>query len=206
MSSDKELSDLGDYIKAELKEAIVSFTVAFNELTLNAKRESISQVLIFLRDTSPCKFNQLSDICGVDYPERELRFDVVYHLLSMKQNQRIRVKIQTDEETPVDSVVEIFPSANWYERETWDMYGVMFNGHPDLRRLLSDYGFQGHPQRKDFPLTGYVELRYSEEEKRVVYEPVQLVQEFRTFDFMSPWEGAKYIMPEEEKPQEGKKG
>ena len=206
MSSDKELSDLGDYIKAELKEVIVSYAVAFNELTLIAKREDIIQILIFLRDTSPCKFNQLIDICGVDYPERELRFDVVYHLLSLKQNQRIRVKIQTDEETPVNSAVGIFPSANWYERETWDMYGVMFDGHPDLRRLLSDYGFQGHPQRKDFPLTGYVELRYSEEEKRVVYEPVQLAQEFRTFDFMSPWEGAKYIMPEEEKPQEGKKG
>jgi NADH-quinone oxidoreductase subunit C len=159
--------------------------------------------MTFLRDDPTCKFVQLSTVCGVDYPEREERFEVVYHLLSLHNNQRMRVKITTDEETTVPSVTGVYPSANWYERETWDMYGIMFDGHPDLRRLLSDYGFQGHPLRKDFPLTGYVEVRYSEEEKRVVYEPVKLAQEFRTFDFMSPWEGAKYILPGDEKSEEG---
>lgn len=206
MSSDEALKDLGEHIASKNGEDVIEFNVAFNELTLNVKRDQIVKVLSFLRDDANCKFVQLTDVCGVDYPEREERFDVVYHLLSMHHNQRVRVKVSTDEETTVPSVCGVFQSANWYERETWDMYGIMFDGHPDLRRLLSDYGFQGHPLRKDFPLTGYVEVRYSEEEKRVVYEPVKLTQEFRTFDFMSPWEGAKYILPGDEKAEEGEKG
>lgn len=203
MSSDEALKDLGEHIKSHNADDVMDYKVAYNELTLNVKRDQIVNILTYLRDDPTCKFVQLSTLCGVDYPERVERFDVVYHLLSMHNNQRIRVKITTDEETTVPSVVGVFPSANWYERETWDMYGVMFAGHPDLRRLLSDYGFQGHPLRKDFPLTGYVEVRYSEEEKRVVYEPVKLAQEFRTFDFMSPWEGAKYILPGDEKAEGG---
>jgi len=168
-------------------------------LTITARADRIVAILTFLRDEGNFKFAQLSDICGVDYPGRTKRFDVVYHLLSLKYNIRIRIKVQTDDELPVPSVVGVYPCANWYEREVWDMYGVMFDGHPDLRRLLTDYGFQGHPLRKDFPLSGYVEVRYSEEERRVVYEPVKLQQEFRAFDFMSPWEGAKYILPESDK-------
>lgn len=204
MSSDEALKDLGEHIKEKCGDNVIGCKVAFNELTINVKRDQIVKVLTFLRDDAVCKFVQLTDVCGVDYPEREERFEVVYHLLSLHHNNRIRVKLSTDAETTVPSVTGVYPSANWYERETWDMYGVMFDGHPDLRRLLSDYGFQGHPLRKDFPLTGYVEVRYSEEEKRVVYEPVKLAQEFRTFDFMSPWEGAKYILPGDEKAdQEG---
>ncbi|MCX7281389.1 MAG: NADH-quinone oxidoreductase subunit C, partial [Alphaproteobacteria bacterium] len=153
----------------------------------------------FLRDDQVCKFSTLIDICGADYPEREKRFDVVYHLLSMYRNQRIRVKVQVDENTPVPSSMQVWPAANWFEREAFDMYGVPFADHPDMRRILTDYGFSGYPLRKDFPLTGYVELRYSEEAKRVVYEPVQLAQDFRSFDFMSPWEGAEYILPGDEK-------
>jgi NADH-quinone oxidoreductase subunit C len=206
MSSDEALKDLGEHIKEKTGSAVTDWKVAFNELTINVERDHIVKILTFLRDDSACKFVQLTDICGVDYPERVERFEVVYHLLSMHHNQRIRVKLTTDEETTVPSVTGVFQSANWYERETWDMYGVMFDGHPDLRRLLSDYGFQGHPLRKDFPLTGYVEVRYSEEEKRVVYEPVKLAQEFRTFDFMSPWEGAKYILPGDEKADSEKGG
>ena len=207
MSSDESLKDLGEHIKARNNSGVIGCNVEFNELTITVVREKIVEVMMFLRDDANCKFVQLSDVCGVDYPEREERFEVVYHLLSMHHNYRIRVKVTTDEETTVPSVVGVYPSANWYERETWDMYGIMFDGHPDLRRLLSDYGFQGHPLRKDFPLTGYVEVRYSEEEKRVVYEPVKLTQEFRTFDFMSPWEGAKYILPGDEKVEdEGKEG
>lgn len=203
MSSDEALKDLGEHIKNANSDTVVDYKVAFNELTVTAKRDDIVKFMTFLRDDPTCKFVQLSTVCGVDYPEREERFEVVYHLLSLHNNQRMRVKISTDEETTVPSVTGVYPSANWYERETWDMYGIMFDGHPDLRRLLSDYGFQGHPLRKDFPLTGYVEVRYSEEEKRVVYEPVKLAQEFRTFDFMSPWEGAKYILPGDEKSEEG---
>ena len=206
MSSDEALKDLGEHIKEKTGSAVTDWKVAFNELTINVERDHIVKILTFLRDDSACKFVQLTDICGVDYPERVERFEVVYHLLSMHHNQRIRVKLTTGEETTVPSVTGVFQSANWYERETWDMYGVMFDGHPDLRRLLSDYGFQGHPLRKDFPLTGYVEVRYSEEEKRVVYEPVKLAQEFRTFDFMSPWEGAKYILPGDEKADSEKGG
>lgn len=203
MSSDEALKDLGEHIQSANSLSVVDYKVAYNELTLNAIRDDIIALMTFLRDDPTCKFVQLSTVCGVDYPEREERFEVVYHLLSLHNNQRMRVKITTDEETTVPSVTGVYPSANWYERETWDMYGIMFDSHPDLRRLLSDYGFQGHPLRKDFPLTGYVEVRYSEEEKRVVYEPVKLAQEFRTFDFMSPWEGAKYILPDDEKSEEG---
>ena len=158
------------------------------------------RVLTFLRDDPGLLFKELVDLCGVDWPEREQRFDVVYHLLSLHHNQRIRVKVWTDEFTPVPSVVSVFPSAGWFEREAWDMYGILFADHPDLRRLLSDYGFDGHPLRKDFPLTGYVELRYDDEQKRVVYEPVKLRQEFRTFDFLSPWEGSG-LLPGDEKAQ-----
>lgn len=207
MSNLDALKEMGENIASTLENEVKGYTVAFGELTLEVRADQIVKVLTFLRDDSQCKFVQLTDICGVDYPERTKRFDVVYHLLSMINNMRIRVKVRTDEETPVPSVVGVFPAAGWYERETWDMYGVMFNDHPDLRRLLTDYGFQGFPLRKDFPLTGYVELRYSEEEKRVVYEPVQLQQEFRDFDFMSPWEGAKYILPGDEKAdEEGREG
>jgi len=207
MSNIEALKDMGEVITAALENEVRGYSVAFGELTLEVRADQIVKVLTFLRDDSQCKFVQLTDICGVDFPERAKRFDVVYHLISMINNMRIRVKIRTDEETPVASVVNVFPAAGWYERETWDMYGVMFDGHPDLRRLLTDYGFQGFPLRKDFPLTGYVELRYSEEEKRVVYEPVQLQQEFRDFDFMSPWEGAQYILPGDEKAdEEGREG
>ncbi len=169
------------------------------ELTLTADAANIAGILKFLRDDTNCQFEVLIDICGVDYPEREKRFEVVYHLLSPRLNQRIRVKIATDEATPVASVNSIFPAANWFEREAYDMFGIRFTGHPDLRRLLTDYGFQGYPLRKDFPLTGYVEVRYDDEAKRVVYEPVKLNQEFRNFDFESPWEGPNYVLPGDEK-------
>ena len=156
-------------------------------------------MLTFLRDDANCQFKLLMDVCGVDYPDRDERFDVVYNLLSLKLNQRVRVKVTTDEDTPVPSVTGVFRSANWYEREAWDLYGIFFSDHPDLRRILTDYGFEGHPLRKDFPLTGYVEVRYDDEQKRVVYEPVKLTQEFRTFDFLSPWEGMTRVLPGDEK-------
>jgi NADH-quinone oxidoreductase subunit C len=193
------LKELGEHIKQSLGEAVEGFSVAFGELTMQAQARRIVEVLTFLRDDAACRFLVLIDICGVDYPERQERFDVVYHLLSLHRNQRVRVKIETDESTPVPSVVDVFPCANWFEREAFDLYGIYFAGHPDLRRLLTDYGFIGHPFRKDFPLTGYVEVRWDDAEKRVVYEPVKLTQEFRTFDFMSPWEGARYILPGDEK-------
>jgi NADH-quinone oxidoreductase subunit C len=170
--------------------------LAFGELTISVAASDIVNMLTFLRDDAKCKFEVLIDIAGVDYPEREKRFDVVYHLLSPRLNQRIRVKVETDDVTPVPSVIDVFPAADWYEREAFDMYGIRFSGHPDLRRLLTDYGFQGYPLRKDFPLTGYVEVRYDDEQKRVVYEPVKLTQDFRNFDFESPWEG---ILPGDEK-------
>jgi NADH-quinone oxidoreductase subunit C len=204
---DGPLHELGDLIVTSLPNDVSGYEVRLDELTVVAVTPAIAKVLKFLRDDTQCQFRQLIDICGADYPNRPLRFDVVYHLLSLTHNQRIRVKVRTDEETPVPSVVEVFSSASWFERECWDLYGVMFTGHPDLRRILTDYGFQGFPLRKDFPLTGYVEVRYSEEHKRVVYEPVSLMQEFRHFDFMSPWEGAKYILPGDEKAGEaGKQG
>ena len=194
-----QLSELGDYVAAGIGSSLLSRTIAHHELTINVPRDKILEVLTFLRDEPQCRFEILIDICGVDWPAREQRFDVVYHLLSPRLNQRIRVKLQTDETTPVPSAVGLFSVANWFEREAYDMYGILFSGHPDLRRILTDYGFQGHPLRKDFPLTGYVEVRYDEELKRVVYEPVELTQEFRSFDFESPWEGTSYVLPGDEK-------
>lgn len=192
---DEALRELGEHIAGLLENEVTGTEVAFGELTVFARAEQIQKVLKVLRDDPECRFSCLIDLCGVDYPGRAKRFDVVYHLLSLHQNQRIRVKVAVDEDTAVPSVIDVYPAANWYEREAFDMYGVMFSDHPDLRRLLTDYGFTGHPLRKDFPLTGYVEVRYDEEQKRVVYEPVQLTQEFRDFDALSPWEGAKYILP-----------
>ncbi len=193
------LTELGGHIAAKLGPAIVGSKLAFGELTVEADAADIVRVLTFLRDDAECRFVCFIDICGADYPEREKRFDVVYHLLSPYKNHRIRVKVRTDEDTPVPSVISVFPAANWYERETYDLYGVLFSGHPDLRRILTDYGFSGHPLRKDFPLTGHVEVRYDDEAKRVVYEPVKLVQEFRNFDYLSPWEGTEYVLPGDEK-------
>ncbi len=196
---DEAVKELGDYIGAKVSTAFVSADVAFGELTITVSTENIPQVLKFLRDDARCRFEVLIDICGVDWPAREKRFDVVYHLLSPRVNQRIRVKAVVGENTPVPSAVGVFSAADWYEREAYDMYGILFSGHPDLRRLLTDYGFQGHPLRKDFPLTGYVEVRYDDEQKRVVYEPVKLTQEFRNFDFESPWEGVGGVLPGDEK-------
>lgn len=198
-SGTSELELHGTAIAAALGERVLGTKVAYGELTLLARAGSIVEVLTFLRDDLSCRYVNFIDICGVDYPDREQRFDVVYHLLSPHHNKRIRVKVATDEFTPVPSAIGVFPSADWFERETYDLYGVLFSDHPDLRRLLTDYGFEGHPLRKDFPLTGYVEVRYDDEKKRVVYEPVKLVQEFRTFDFLSPWEGPDYVLPGDEK-------
>ncbi|MFA7305498.1 MAG: NADH-quinone oxidoreductase subunit C [Hyphomicrobium sp.] len=180
---------------------VLASSTAFGEASVSVPLDRIVEILTKLRDDPQSQFEILIDICGVDYPERAQRFEVVYHLLSPRLNQRLRVKIATDETTAVPSVNDVFPAANWYEREAYDLYGIRFIGHPDLRRLLTDYGFQGHPLRKDFPLTGYVEVRYDDEKKRVVYEPVKLTQEFRDFDFESPWEGPNYIIPGDEKAQ-----
>jgi NADH-quinone oxidoreductase subunit C len=177
----------------------VTAKIAYGELTLSVPSDSLIGLLQFLRDDPMCRFLQLVDICGVDYPTREKRFDVVYHLLSLHRNQRIRVKVEVGEGVPVPSAIVVWPAANWFEREAFDMYGIEFSGHPDLRRILTDYGFSGYPLRKDFPLTGFVEVRYDDEQKKVVYEPVKLVQDFRKFDFISPWEGAKHILPGDEK-------
>ena len=177
----------------------VTLKSAFGELTLTTTRDNIIAVLVKLRDDPALQFEQLIDLCGVDYPQRAERFDVVYHLLSPRKNLRVRIKITTDEATPVPSIIPVYPCANWYEREAYDMYGILFADHPDLRRLLTDYGFQGFPLRKDFPLSGHVEVRYDDEKKRVVYEPVKLTQEFRSFDFESPWEGVTYNIPGDEK-------
>ncbi len=193
------LQELGEHILGALPEEVSSAEVVRDELVLRVKRSTIVKVLTFLRDDTSCQFRQLVDVCGVDYPEREQRFEVVYHLLSLRQNQRIRVKLSTDEKTPVPSATGVFSSAGWWEREAWDLFGIYFSDHPDLRRILTDYGFEGHPMRKDFPLTGYVEVRYDDEQKRVVYGPVKLTQEFRTFDFLSPWEGAPPTLPGDEK-------
>lgn len=193
------LQDLGAHIAEKLGAAITGTKLAFGELTIEANAADIVAVLTFLRDDPECGFVCFTDICGADYPEREKRFDVVYHMLAPYKNRRIRVKVMTDEETPVPTAIPVFPAANWFEREVFDFYGVLFADHPDLRRILTDYGFSGHPLRKDFPLTGYVEVRYDDEAKRVVYEPVKLVQEFRTFDYLSPWEGADYVLPGDEK-------
>ncbi len=196
------MQDLKDHIEAQLGDAVNSIDIVFGEMTVNARRAALKDVITFLKNDSMCKFEGLIDLCGADYPARERRFDVVYHMLSMAHNHRIRVKITTDETEPVRSIAEIFPNADWYEREAFDMYGIIFDQHPDLRRLLTDYGFEGYPLRKDFPLSGYVEVRYDEERKAVVYEPVNLPQEYRSFDFMSPWEGAKYVLPGDEKGEE----
>lgn len=193
------LNELGAHIVASLPGKALSATVAFGELTVVAQGEAIAEVVTFLRDDPRCLFYCFVDICGADYPGREKRFDVVYHLLSPRLNQRIRVKVETDEVTPVPSLVDVFPAANWFEREAYDLYGILFSGHPDLRRILTDYGFEGHPLRKDFPLTGFVEVRYDDAQRRVVYEPVRLQQEFRNFDFLSPWEGTDYVLPGDEK-------
>ena len=201
------LDALGAKIADALPGAIIGRKIALGQLTVEVEIGEIVRVLKFLRDDPGCEFKILVDICGVDWPSREKRFDVIYHLLSLSNNQRIRVKLAADEETPVPSVVGVYPAANWFEREAFDMYGVVFDGHPDLRRLLTDYGFSGYPLRKDFPMTGYVEVRYDDELKRVVYEPVKLPQEFRQFDFLSPWEGDRrappgqgypYVIPGEE--------
>ncbi|MFO1019010.1 MAG: NADH-quinone oxidoreductase subunit C [Hyphomonadaceae bacterium] len=191
------LQDLGAHIASSMTNAVGEQSIHVGELTIDVRADQIYAVLKFLRDDPRCKFTTLIDICGADYPEREKRFDVVYHLLSMQLNHRIRLKIQTDEQTPVASVADIHPCANWFEREAFDMYGILFSNHPDLRRLLTDYGFQGFPLRKDFPLSGHVEVRYDSEQQRVVYEPVKLTQAFRNFDFLSPWEGM--TLPGDEK-------
>jgi NADH-quinone oxidoreductase subunit C len=195
----ESLEELGKKIAAAQPGAVLGQSIAFGELTLAIEPAQIVHALTYLRDDPECGFTLLVDITGVDWPQREKRFDVVYHLLSLAGNRRIRLKLEIDENTSVPSAVGVFPVANWFERETFDMYGITFADHPDLRRLLTDYGFSGYPLRKDFPLTGYVELRYDEEQKRVVYQPVDLVQEFRDFDFMSPWEGARYVLPGDEK-------
>ncbi len=193
------LQSLGDHVEASLPGAVTSATVAFGELTITAEAARIVDVLTFLRDDPRCLFFNFTDLCGADYPAREKRFDVVYHLLSPRLIHRIRVKVETDGVKPVPSVIPVFPAANWFERETYDLFGVIFSGHPDLRRILTDYGFEGHPLRKDFPMTGFVEVRYDDEQKRVLYEPVKLNQEFRNFDFLSPWEGTEYVLPGDEK-------
>ena len=193
------LEELGEYVLGALPEMVSGAEVAHGELTIEVNWDAIVTVLTFLRDDTNCQFRQLIDICGVDYPGRERRFEVVYHLLSLRHNQRIRVKLSTDESTPVPSATGVFSAAGWWEREAWDLYGILFSGHPDLRRILTDYGFEGHPLRKDFPLTGHVEVRYDDEQKRVVYEPVKLTQEFRSFDFLSPWEGMPSTLPGDEK-------
>jgi NADH-quinone oxidoreductase subunit C len=201
---DDTLQRLGETIAGALAGAVTGHRVAYGELTITANAADIVKVVTFLRDDERCRFFNIVDVTAVDWPSREKRFDVVYHLLSPTKNARIRVKVMTDEATPVPSIIDVFPGADWYERETYDLYGVLFTGHPDLRRILTDYGFQGHPLRKDFPLTGFVEVRWDDEQKRVVYDKVRLAQEFRNFDFLSPWEGTDYVLPGDEKA--GQKG
>ncbi len=196
---DETLDTLGQTIHDALPRAVTGHAVAVGELTINANAADIVEVARFLRDDPRCQFVSIIDVTAVDWPARDKRFDVVYHFLSPKLNRRIRVKAETDEATPVPSIIEVFPGASWFERETYDLYGVLFTGHPDMRRILTDYGFEGHPLRKDFPLTGFVEVRYDDEQKRVVYERVRLNQEFRNFDFLSPWEGTDYLLPGDEK-------
>lgn len=192
--------DLGQQIREKLPTVVTGVEEQGGELILRCAREGLPTLLTFLRDDSALQYRQLMDVCGVDFPERPERFDVVYHLLSPRFNRRVRVKVSTDENHPVPSAVPIFSSAGWFEREAWDLFGILFSDHPDLRRILTDYGFEGHPLRKDFPLTGYVEVRYDDEQKRVVYEPVKLTQDFRSFDFLSPWEGmTTTVLPGDEK-------
>ena len=194
-----DYSALQSSIQSKLGTKLAGSEIALGELTLHVEPAHILDVLSFLKSDADCRFVSFIDLCGADYPEREKRFDVVYHLLSPYKNQRVRVKVQTDEAGEVPSAIPVFPAADWFEREVYDLYGVVFSGHPDLRRILTDYGFSGHPLRKDFPVTGHVEVRYDDEKKRVVYEPVKLVQEMRQFDYLSPWEGAEYILPGDEK-------
>ena len=193
-----EMKLLGEHFAGSIP-GISGFEVAYGELTLHAAPETIVQTVEALRDDAKGRFISFIDLAGVDYPEREKRFDVVYHFLSPHLNQRVRVTVQADEETLVPSITVPFPGAVWFEREAYDLYGILFSGHPDLRRILTDYGFDGYPLRKDFPLTGYAEVRYDDQEKRVIYEPVKLNQEFRQFDFLSPWEGTNYVLPGDEK-------
>ena len=190
---------LAAHIAGALGDDLVGHEIRLGELMVEVKRDALVHAATFLRDDPKCLFKVMVDLCGVDYPDRPERFDVVLNLLSMRLNQRVRVKVRTDEETPVPSVTGVWSSAGWWERETWDLCGILFDGNPDLRRILTDYGFDGHPLRKDFPLTGYVEVRWDEEQKRVVYEPVKLKQEFRSFDFISPWEGMNNVLPGDEK-------
>lgn len=192
---------IADRLRVLLGDALLDCVDAVGELSVKVRRDALVEVMTRLRDDADLRFGQLMDIAGVDYPDRPERFEVAYHLLSLKANRRIRVKVTANEDQAVPSVTGVWPVAGWFEREVWDLYGVMFEGNPDLRRILTDYGFSGHPFRKDFPLSGYVELRYSEEHKRVVYEPVKLSQDFRAFDFLSPWEGAQYVLPGDEKAQ-----
>ena len=194
----ERLAALAEQITAKAAGAVTGSTIAFGELNIEARADQIVPLLTLLKDDADFQFQQLIELCGVDYPERPLRFDVVYLLLSPTKNLRLRVKVQTDEDAAVPSVTGVYPNADWCERETFDMYGVFFSGHPDLRRILTDYGFHGHPLRKDFPMTGYVEVRYDDSLKRVVYEPVKIT-EYRAFDFLSPWEGAQYALPGDEK-------
>ncbi|HZP20205.1 MAG TPA: NADH-quinone oxidoreductase subunit C [Bauldia sp.] len=196
---DEALKQLGESIAAAQPGAVTAWQAAFGELTMQVPADRIVPLAQFLRDDPRFAFVNITDICGVDWPSRAQRFDVVYHLLSPRLNRRLRLKVMTDENTPVPSLTPVFPGADWFEREAYDLYGIVFTGHPDLRRLLTDYGFDGHPMRKDFPLTGFVEVRYDDERKRVVYEPVKLAQEFRNFDFLSPWEGTEYVLPGDEK-------
>ena len=196
------LEQLGQHLELKRKDCVVSWEVAHGELNVTVALANLVSFVKFLRKDADCQFSTLVDITAVDYPSRAKRFDVVYHFLSMYQNQRIRLRVEVREEDMVPSIISVHPSANWFEREVFDMFGILFSGHPDLRRILTDYGFRGYPLRKDFPTTGYTEVRYDEVQKRVVYEPVSLVQEYRQFDFMSPWEGAEYIMPGDEKAEE----
>ncbi len=193
------MEDLGQHIEAKRPDCVLGWEVAHGELTVTIAPSSLVSLVDFLKTDGTCRFSTLVDITAVDYPEREARFDVVYHFLSMRLNQRIRVKISTDEDTPVPSIVDLHRGADWFEREAFDMFGVVFSGHPDMRRILTDYGFEGHPLRKDFPLTGFTEVRYDNLEKRIVHEPVQLAQEYRNFDFLSPWEGMTAEIPGDEK-------
>ena len=195
----QNLQELGDHISKQSNGDVLAYSVSYGELSLSVAADSIQKVLRVLKTDTACLFHLLIDVCGVDYPERSPRFDVVYNLLSLKRNLRIRVKVSVDEDDQVPTVAAVFPAAGWYEREVWDLYGIFFSDHPDLRRILTDYGFDGHPLRKDFPLTGHVEVRYDDEQRRVVYEPVKLTQEFRNFDFLSPWEGMTPVLPGDEK-------
>ena len=202
--TDAALTELGEHIKAARSDCVLGFDIAFGELTVEVALSSLPTLVEYLRTDGNCRFSTLVDLTAVDHPSREARFDLVYHFLSMYRNHRVRLRAQVRENEMAPSITSVHPSAGWFEREVFDMFGILFSGHPDLRRLLTDYGFRGHPLRKDFPTTGYTEVRYDETVKRVVYEPVDLVQEYRQFDFMSPWEGADYILPGDEKPKESR--